>query len=171
MHILATMEAQQEQRQHQITCKTGKEYLEKTTHLMTATFLGDPVYNWLLHSYSPAELKPILFKLLHGFLTACSLNRGLFIEVDSFGCCGVLMPPGTDPANPRTMIPAGIIPALFAIGFGGFKVRAQSKQQMRLCSFMISGDNIQSVLAWLTHHILSSACYFRLQQGYRGHSG
>ncbi|GAB1317468.1 hypothetical protein MFIFM68171_07678 [Madurella fahalii] len=107
-------------KQRQITCK-GKEYLDRTAKVLTEAFTGDPVFTWLLHDYSLAEQEPMLYKLLRAFLTAGTLNNAMFIEVDDFGSCCILMPPGKRVDNPWTMIPAGLIPALFTIGFRGFK--------------------------------------------------
>ncbi|KXX74865.1 putative increased recombination centers protein 11 [Madurella mycetomatis] len=112
--------ASQDGNQRQITCK-GKEYLDRTAKVLTEAFVGDPVFTWLLQDYSLTEQEPVLYKFIHALLTAGALNNAMFAEIDNFGCCCVLMPPGKRVDNPWTMIPAGIIPALFSIGFGGFR--------------------------------------------------
>ncbi|KAK3361611.1 hypothetical protein B0T24DRAFT_111586 [Lasiosphaeria ovina] len=108
------------QEPYKTTCK-GKEYLGKTTEVMTQTFLGDPLYTWLLQAHAADKQEPVLFRLLTAFLTACALNHGLFLEADGFGCCAVLMPPGRKADNPWTMIPAGVVQGLFTIGIGAVK--------------------------------------------------
>lgn len=105
------------------------EYIDKTTEVLTEAFYGDPVFTWLLLDYPLAEQKPVLGRGLWSFFTAASLNNGLFLEVDGFGCAGVLMPPGARIDNPWTMIPAGLIPALIRLGFGYFKVGTSMYQQ------------------------------------------
>ncbi|KAK3312204.1 hypothetical protein B0H66DRAFT_570237 [Apodospora peruviana] len=113
-----------EQIKHKITCKEGKdakEYLDRATSVLTKAFLGDPTYTWLLHDHPSSHVEPVLYKFMHGIFTAATLNSGVFVEVDSFGCCGVLMPPGYRADNPRTWLQAGLIQSLFTVGVKGFK--------------------------------------------------
>ncbi|KAK4185180.1 putative increased recombination centers protein 11 [Podospora australis] len=114
--------ATQQESKHEITSQTGKgEYLIKTIDLMTECFHGDPVFAWFLSDYPLEAQKPYLKKLLRGFFTAGALNKGIFVEADNFGSCGLLMPPGCKPDNTFTMVQAGIIPLLCSLGVGFFK--------------------------------------------------
>ncbi|KAJ0115560.1 hypothetical protein J7T55_010382 [Diaporthe amygdali] len=99
----------------------GKERVDRTVQALTPAFRGDPVYTWLLHTSNSSDHESVRFKLLRAFLTQCALNNGLFIEVDDYGSCGLLIPPGAAAENPWTLLQAGIIPALWNIGLGTFK--------------------------------------------------
>ncbi|ROW00642.1 hypothetical protein VSDG_03177 [Cytospora chrysosperma] len=99
----------------------GKEYVDRANQVLTRSFLGDPVYTWLLHDFSLSEQETVLPKLLSAFLTQGALNGAIFIEVADFGCCGVLMPPGKSIENPWTLPSAGLLSTLWTIGLGGFK--------------------------------------------------
>jgi hypothetical protein len=100
------------------------EYIDKTVEILTRAFEGDPVFTWLLQDFPQSQHQSILPRYLRAFFTAASLNRGMFINADGFGCCAVLLPPGARIDNPWTMLPAGLIPAIFATGLRGFKVHA-----------------------------------------------
>jgi hypothetical protein len=99
-----------------------EDHIVRTIETLTLAFHGDPVFAWILLDYPPAEQLLVLPKLFRGFLTACALSHGIFTEVDDFGCCGIIMPPGMNPATPGTMLRAGLIPSLFDLGFGCWKV-------------------------------------------------
>jgi hypothetical protein len=105
---------------------TRAEYIERTVEVLTPAFQDDPLFAWLMHQYPVSEHQTVLSKLLRGFLTQGSLNTGIFVEVDDFGCCGLFMPPGTSIGNPWTLLQAGLIPALFTIGPKTFKVQLLS---------------------------------------------
>lgn len=96
--------------------------MERTTQVLTSVFLGDPVYTWLLHTTDPENHVSALPKLLRALFTQCALNGSIFIEVDDYGCCSVLVPPGSTVENPWTMLQAGLIPALWNPGAGVFMV-------------------------------------------------
>ncbi|RYP71048.1 hypothetical protein DL769_004761 [Monosporascus sp. CRB-8-3] len=108
------------ERKFQIT-SGGKEYVERTIQVLTPTFEKDPVYTWLLHHLPKPERQSVLPKLFRAFFTQGSLNNGVFVEVDNFGCCGLFMPPGARIENPWTLLQAGLISALFTIGLRSFK--------------------------------------------------
>ncbi|KAI3332851.1 hypothetical protein F4824DRAFT_491259 [Ustulina deusta] len=99
----------------------GKDYVDRTIQVLTPAFKDDPIYTWLLHHFPLSEHQSVLPKLFCAFLTQGSLNSGLFVEVDDFGCCGLLMPPGAEIENPWTLLQADLIPALFTIGLRSFK--------------------------------------------------
>ncbi|KAH8768294.1 hypothetical protein F5883DRAFT_70332 [Diaporthe sp. PMI_573] len=98
----------------------GKERVERTIQILTPAFIGDPVFTWLLHTTDSKKHGAVLPKLFRGFFTQCALNGSIFLEVDDYGCCGVLMPPGATVQNPWTMLQAGLIPALWNPGAGVF---------------------------------------------------
>ncbi|KAJ7368566.1 hypothetical protein DFH08DRAFT_762499 [Mycena albidolilacea] len=106
--------------EHQIATG-GKEYIDKTVEILTRAFEGDPVFTWLLQDFPQSQHQSILPRYLRAFFTAASLNRGMFINADGFGCCAVLLPPGARIDNPWTLLPAGLIPAIFATGLRGLK--------------------------------------------------
>jgi hypothetical protein len=91
---------------------------------LTPAFIGDPVFTWLLHTTDSKKHGAVLPKLFRGFFTQCALNGSIFLEVDDYGCCGVLMPPGATVQNPWTMLQAGLIPALWNPGAGVFMVHS-----------------------------------------------
>jgi hypothetical protein len=64
-------------------------------------------------------------------LTAASMNRAIFDEVEGWKSCGVLMPPECRVDNPWTLLPAGFIPMLWKIGFGGCKVGVPEARDMK----------------------------------------
>jgi len=101
------------QPKHHITCR-GKEYLDRTVITLVPIFESDPLFAWLLHDRPPAERSAVRSKLIRALFTAGSLNKAMFVEVDNFGCCGVVMPPGSSFDNPFTMIQAGLVPAYTA---------------------------------------------------------
>ncbi|KAI1213719.1 uncharacterized protein F4807DRAFT_408820 [Annulohypoxylon truncatum] len=108
------------QQKFQIT-SGSKEYINRTIQVLTPAFQNDPVFAWLLHNYPLSKHQSVLAKLFRAFFTQASLNKAIFIEVDDFSCCSVLIPPGASLDNPRTLLRAGLIPALFTIGPGSFK--------------------------------------------------
>ncbi|KAI1180225.1 hypothetical protein F4777DRAFT_531381 [Nemania sp. FL0916] len=99
----------------------GKDYVERTIGTLTPAFKDDPLYAWLIHQFPVSEHPAVLVKLFHAFFAQGTLNNGIFVEVNDFSCCGLLMPPGTSVENPWTLLQAGLVPALFSIGPGTFK--------------------------------------------------
>ncbi|KAK2613191.1 hypothetical protein N8I77_000118 [Diaporthe amygdali] len=97
------------------------ERVDRTVQALTPAFRGDPVYTWLLHTFDSSDHDSVRRELLRAFFTQCALNDGLFIEVDDYGSCGLLIPPGAAAENPWTLLQAGIVPALWNIGLGTFK--------------------------------------------------
>lgn len=89
-------------------------------------FRADPVYAWFLHTFDSSERDVMREKLFRGFFIQCALNNGVFIEAGDFSSCGVFMPPGESAENPWTFLKAGLLPALWNIGFGTFKVLSPS---------------------------------------------
>lgn len=93
--------------------------------MLSKAFVDDPVMLWLMHDTgapgSP-EMDRARFMFLSSLFKAATLNKGLFVEADDFASCALVMPPGHNADNPWTMIQAGIIPALWTVGFAGMKV-------------------------------------------------
>lgn len=98
------------------------ERVDRTVQALTLAFHGDPVYTWLLHTFDSSDHDSVRRELLRAFFTQCALNDGIFIEVDNYGSCGLLIPPGAAAENSWTLLQAGIVPALWNIGLGTFKV-------------------------------------------------
>lgn len=98
--------------------------------VLNLAFRDDSLCTWLIHHFPTTEHQTIRAKLLQGFLTQGWLNDGIFVEVGSFGCCGLFMPPGTSIENPWTLLRAGLIPALLTIGPKTFKVKQPSQKYL-----------------------------------------
>ncbi|OTB04118.1 hypothetical protein M426DRAFT_321216 [Hypoxylon sp. CI-4A] len=94
----------------------GKEHVNDVVQVMASIFQEDPVYTWLLYHIPLPERPATLVNLLQGFITQGTLNHGICIEADNFGACGLFMPPGTNIANPWTLLQAGLIGGLFTVG-------------------------------------------------------
>ncbi|KAF2995169.1 hypothetical protein E8E14_002435 [Neopestalotiopsis sp. 37M] len=89
--------------------------------VLAPAFVGHPVYAWFLSDYPISEHEKMLHALFRAFLTQAYLNNGIFIEAGNFGACGLLMPPGSMLQNPRTLLQAGLFPAVWTLGLGTFK--------------------------------------------------
>lgn len=101
------------------------ESMDTMVEILSSSFVGDPIYTWFLSDYPVSQHKALLALLFRAFLTQATLNRGDFIEAGDFGSCGLIMPPGSDLDNPWTMLQAGLIPALWTMGLGAFRVCLQ----------------------------------------------
>ncbi|KAI0380499.1 hypothetical protein F5Y04DRAFT_289493 [Hypomontagnella monticulosa] len=99
----------------------GKEYVDRTIKILTPAFIGDPVFTWLLHNYALSKHEKKLDQLFSAFFTQAALNEAIFLEIADFACCSVLIQPGKSVENPRTLISAGLFPALWNLGLGPFK--------------------------------------------------
>ncbi|KAI0169632.1 hypothetical protein GGR52DRAFT_550813 [Hypoxylon sp. FL1284] len=98
-----------------------KEYVGKTHEVLTAAFMGDPVFRWLLHDHPANRHEAKLSKLFSVLFTQAAANSAVFAEVAGFGCCSVLMPPSRTVNNPWTMLPSGLISATWTLGLGSMK--------------------------------------------------
>ncbi|KAI0479349.1 hypothetical protein GGR56DRAFT_373900 [Xylariaceae sp. FL0804] len=108
--------------QHEMRATTGgEERIEPVVQVLAPAFQDDPVYAWLLLDVPGPERPSARAKLLRAFFTQGSLNDGAFIEVGDFGCCGLLMPPGSSVENTWTLLRAGLFSALWNVGLGPFK--------------------------------------------------
>ena len=55
-------------------------------------------------------------------LTAGAMNHATFEEIDNWGSCAVMMPPGYRVDNPFTLLQSGFLSVLWNCGFGGCSV-------------------------------------------------
>ncbi|KAI8947876.1 hypothetical protein F4801DRAFT_559216 [Xylaria longipes] len=60
---------------------------------------------------SEEQRKDYLPLLLTELLKASTLNKGIILEVSSWGCCAAMLPPGKTLDNLRTMLQLGLVPA------------------------------------------------------------
>lgn len=96
--------------------------IDRTVELLTSAFNADPVYRWFLHDFPLSQHPNILPKFFRPFLIQALLNNGLLIEAGSLSSCGLIMPPGSRLENPWTILRAGLVPAVWNVGFGTLKV-------------------------------------------------
>lgn len=101
----------------------GMDTIDKAVRILTPAFLSDPVYTWFLNHVPPSQHQEKLATLFRAVLTQAALNNGVLIEAGNFGCCGLVMPPGSRLESPQTLLQAGLLPALWTLGLGTFKVR------------------------------------------------
>ena len=104
--------------------KITKQHVDVASRLHALNFLDDPVDNWFFASRTEAQKSIYIHDLFHSMLAAARLNGGTCDEVWHDGqmvCTVSWTPPGRDVANPMTLIPAGVIPALFKLGWRGVK--------------------------------------------------
>lgn len=96
--------------------------IDRTVELLTSAFNTDPVYRWFLHDFPLSQHPNILPKFFRPFLIQALLNDGLLIEAGNLSSCGLLMPPGSRLENPWTILQAGLVPAVWNVGFSTLKV-------------------------------------------------
>lgn len=122
-------------------------------------FPHDPVYTWLLHTFGPSERESMRQMLFRGFFTQCALNDGLCIEAGDYGSCGVFMPPGTTSDNPWTFLKAGLLPALWSMGLGFFKVPTSSYHTLTSPCYELVYSSHLHLLSTLLRGASLVACY------------
>ncbi len=71
---------------------------------------------------SEEERKDYLPEFLKTLLKASVLNKGIILELSSWGCCAVMLPPGKKPDNPWTLFQAGLPAAVLQLKPTGIKV-------------------------------------------------
>lgn len=106
--------------------------------MLSKAFVDDPVMLWLMHdtgAHGSPEMDRARFMFLNSLFKAAILNQGLFVEAEDFASCALVMPPGHNCDNPWTMIQAGIIPALWTVGFAGMKVCCLLRLSYALVSY------------------------------------
>ncbi|KAI0466237.1 hypothetical protein F4859DRAFT_330285 [Xylaria cf. heliscus] len=99
----------------------GKELIPYAVPVLTGAFRNDPVFNYFMGALSEEERKDYLPLFLTGLLKASTLNKGIILEVSSWGCCAVLLPPGKKVDSPRTIFQAGLVPITLRLGPMGIK--------------------------------------------------
>jgi len=89
--------------------------------VLAPVFEDDPAITYVLNALPRQDRLAYLPAYFTALLNAAALNRAVFYEAASWQCTSVVMPPGEDVGNPWTLIPAGLLPMLGKIGFGGCK--------------------------------------------------
>ncbi|KAI0430125.1 hypothetical protein F5Y09DRAFT_308529 [Xylaria sp. FL1042] len=103
------------------TTQGGKEFISHAIPVLTRAFRNDPIFNYFMVALSEKERKEYLPKFLTTLLRASVLNKGIILEVSSWGCCAVMLPPGKKPDNPRTLFRAGLPAAVLQLKPIGIK--------------------------------------------------
>ncbi|KAE8443779.1 hypothetical protein EG329_001373 [Mollisiaceae sp. DMI_Dod_QoI] len=104
--------------EHTITTG-GRDFVPQAAILFASSFTTDPVITYFLHTMPLTKRLAYLTEYFNALLTAAALNDAKFTEIDGFKSCVTVMPPGKKADNFATLIPAGLIGALWNIGFGG----------------------------------------------------
>ncbi|KAI0906068.1 hypothetical protein F4823DRAFT_99818 [Ustulina deusta] len=99
----------------------GKEFIPYATPVLTRAFRNDPIFNYFMGALSEEERKDYLPEFLKTLLKASVLNKGIILELSSWGCCAVMLPPGKKPDNPRTLFQAGLPAAVLQLKPTGIK--------------------------------------------------
>lgn len=97
------------------------ERIPKTATLYADAFRTDPVITYMLCNLTPERKNAWLYSYFTRLLTAAGLNGATFDEAQDFTSVQVIIPPGKKADNLWTLIPAGIIGALWMVGFQGCK--------------------------------------------------
>ena len=97
----------------------GKERVERTVILYKDAFRNDPVITYMLCNLSRVARYAYLHSYFTSLLTAAGLNGAAFHEANDFGACSVVIAPGRRVDNPWTLVPAGLLGALWKLGFSG----------------------------------------------------
>ncbi|KAI1314039.1 hypothetical protein F5Y03DRAFT_335956 [Xylaria venustula] len=99
----------------------SKEFIPNAIPVLTRAFRNDPIFNYFMGALSEEERKEYLPKFLATLLKASVLNKGFILELSSWGCCAVMLPPGKKPDNPRTLFQAGLPAAVLQLKPTGIK--------------------------------------------------
>ncbi|TGJ82674.1 hypothetical protein E0Z10_g6072 [Xylaria hypoxylon] len=98
------------------------DYIARATPVLTGAFQNDPIFNYFMGALSEEERKEFLPTFLTSLLKAGVLNKGIIIEVSSWGCCAIMLPPGKKADNPRTLFQAGLPGLVLRLKSTGIKV-------------------------------------------------
>ena len=101
------------------------EYLSKATEVIARNFTEDPAIRYMLCDLPDDERLAYLPTYMHCLLKASALNDGIFQEANDWSCAAVWMPPGKRVDNTWTVLPAGLLGALWKLGIKGLKVSTQ----------------------------------------------
>lgn len=88
----------------------GTELVPHAAPVLTAAFRDDPIFNYFMGALSEEERRDFLPLFIKGLLKASTLNKGIVIEVSSWGCCAVMMPPGRKVDSTSAIIRGGLLP-------------------------------------------------------------
>ncbi|KAK5635566.1 hypothetical protein RRF57_011278 [Xylaria bambusicola] len=87
---------------------------------MTA-FQNDPIFNYFMGALSKEERKEYIPEFLAVLVKGGMLNKGIILEVSSWGCCAVILPPGKKVDNPLTIFQAGLPGVVLHLKLTGIK--------------------------------------------------
>jgi hypothetical protein len=104
-----------------ITC-LGIGRVDNASELLSKAFEEDPVITYMFYTMSKEKRLTYLPKYFDALLTAATINHAIIDEIGGWKSCGILVPPGHKVKNPFTLLPAGILPTLYNIGFKGCQV-------------------------------------------------
>ncbi len=100
------------------------EYLPKATEVIARNFTEDPALRYMLCDLPEDERLAYLPAYMHCLLKASALNDAVFQEANDWSCAAVCMLPGKRVDNLWTVLPAGLLGALWKLGINGLKVSA-----------------------------------------------
>ncbi|TKA73891.1 hypothetical protein B0A55_03797 [Friedmanniomyces simplex] len=103
---------------HSITLG-GEDRIHQASNLYQTAFQDDPVITYMLCNLSTPARHNYLYSYFTSLMTASALNGGIIEQADDWSSCSVLIPPGKRVDNPWTLVPAGILGALFKLGIAG----------------------------------------------------
>ncbi|KAI3319288.1 hypothetical protein HD806DRAFT_539323 [Xylariaceae sp. AK1471] len=99
----------------------SKELIPYTVPVLTRAFRDDPIFAYFMGALTEEERRDYLPLFLTTLLKAGTLNKGIILEVSSWGCCAIMLPPGRKVDNPFTIIQAGFPGALLQLKATGIK--------------------------------------------------
>ena len=98
------------------------ERIKDASGLFSKAFEADPPLTYVLSSMGVRQRLEYIPTAFDAVLTAAAMNKASFDEVEDWKSCGIMLPPGYHHDNPLTLLPAGLVGVLWAIGIRGGKV-------------------------------------------------
>ena len=98
------------------------ERVQAATKLLSKAFETNPCITYVLNSMTKEKRLAYLPAYFDVLLTVGAMNHGTFEEIDNWGSCAVMMPPGYRVDNPFTLMQSGFLPMLWNCGIGGCSV-------------------------------------------------
>jgi len=101
----------------------NKKNVRRVADILAEAFEKDPVLNAFVEPIKNLEVRKKFrdTRWFHALATAASMNGGEFYEVEDWKGVAIWMPPGSDVANPWTLLPAGIIGVAWTLRYAGLK--------------------------------------------------
>jgi len=93
--------------------------VQAATEHLSKLFEDDPCITYVLCSMTREQRLAYLPAYFDVLLTAAAMNNATFEEINDWGSCAVMMPPGSRVDNPFTILQSGFISVLWNIGVGG----------------------------------------------------